>query len=418
MKKLLTTETMVESPLIILKIGDYTFGSYNSKGTLYNTAIGSRVTYPNFMQSIKARKVSGEFNTYTITMVYAIREGDDPNFLERVFSTVSQTRTLTLTYGDCASPSFIYKEEEALITNISSSLDFSGSKISYTIKCTSKSLGLHSNRYSFPRRVAKPSVVIRELLQDRQKGLLEIFYGMKNTALVNSKALIAADDKEVIIDAQTNVTVIDYLNYLVSCMESVSNPYNSVIMDSVYTLAIFDETRNDFQGPYFRIAKVPTRTRTKDSYDTFEVDVGAQNIGQTNYVTSFAVNSNNVWSILFDYGGQIAQSEYVSKIDDNGVLKTEYSPNITTSGRNGVTTQESKSWWSSATELPISATLTIKGLIRPTILMSYVRINVWFYGRKHNSSGLYFIKNQEDDIDSRGYRTTLSLTRIKDGGEE
>lgn len=80
MKKLLTTETMVESPLIILKIGDYTFGSYNSKGTLYNTAIGSRVTYPNFMQSIRARKVSGEFNTYTITMVYAIREGDDPNF--------------------------------------------------------------------------------------------------------------------------------------------------------------------------------------------------------------------------------------------------------------------------------------------------------------------------------------------------
>lgn len=64
------------------------------------------------------------------------------------------------------------------------------------------------------------------------------------------------------------------------------------------------------------------------------------------------------------------------------------------------------------TRFPITATLTIKGLLRSAMLMNYVRINTYFYGQKHISSGLYVITKQEDRIDSAGYRTTLSLTRI------
>lgn len=45
--------------------------------------------------------------------------------------------------------------------------------------------------------------------------------------------------------------------------------------------------------------------------------------------------------------------------------------------------------------------------------MSYVRLNVIFPGgRKHISSGLYIVTGQKDSISNRGYRTTLSLTRI------
>lgn len=64
------------------------------------------------------------------------------------------------------------------------------------------------------------------------------------------------------------------------------------------------------------------------------------------------------------------------------------------------------------TRFPITATLTIKGLLRSAMLMNYVRVNTYFYGQKHISSGLYVITKQEDRIDSSGYRTTLSLTRI------
>ena len=39
-------------------------------------------------------------------------------------------------------------------------------------------------------------------------------------------------------------------------------------------------------------------------------------------------------------------------------------------------------------------------------------INTYFYGQKHISSGLYIITGEQDSVDSRGYTTTLSLTRI------
>lgn len=51
------------------------------------------------------------------------------------------------------------------------------------------------------------------------------------------------------------------------------------------------------------------------------------------------------------------------------------------------------------TQFPIKATMTIKGLLRASILMSYIRVNVYFFGRKHTSSGIYAITKQEDKID-------------------
>ena len=47
------------------------------------------------------------------------------------------------------------------------------------------------------------------------------------------------------------------------------------------------------------------------------------------------------------------------------------------------------------------------------MLMQNVKVNAYFYGQKHNSSGLYVVTNQQDSINSQGYKTTLSLLRIK-----
>lgn len=67
------------------------------------------------------------------------------------------------------------------------------------------------------------------------------------------------------------------------------------------------------------------------------------------------------------------------------------------------------------TEFPVQATLEIKGLLRPALLMQYVRVNSYFYGKKYVASGLYIITKQIDSISGSGYKTTLSLTRI--GGD-
>ena len=71
MKKLLSYGSLVESPMIVVRIGEYTFGQYSKKGSL-GTNSSIKVTYPNYMQSVNVTKIAGAVNNYTISMVYAI----------------------------------------------------------------------------------------------------------------------------------------------------------------------------------------------------------------------------------------------------------------------------------------------------------------------------------------------------------
>ena len=63
---LLSAPSLVESPFIIAKIGDYTFGAFSSK--LHKNRYGNdiSVNYPNFMKSISIIKVNGTVNLYTL----------------------------------------------------------------------------------------------------------------------------------------------------------------------------------------------------------------------------------------------------------------------------------------------------------------------------------------------------------------
>lgn len=111
-------------------------------------------------------------------MDYPITKGMDPNLIDYVFSSVSATRKLTISYGDWNSPSFIYKEEECLITNITSNVDFNGPKISYTIQCVSDAKGLQSVNHNFPSWEIQPSMLLYMLLRSPVYGLTDIFTGM------------------------------------------------------------------------------------------------------------------------------------------------------------------------------------------------------------------------------------------------
>ena len=129
-------------------------------------------------------------------------------------------------------------------------------------------------------------------------------------------------------------------------------------------------------------------------------------------VTQFSVYNEQAYSILYDFSQNINQSDYVYRINDNGEMTEIYSPTLTSSHSLMLTTEADRTWWSQMTQFPIKATMTIKGLLRASILMSYIRVNVYFFGRKHTSSGIYAITKQEDKIDQNGYTTTLSLLRI------
>lgn len=414
MQSLISTTSRVEVPYISVQIGEYSFGLYNRRkenillNGKYYQAI--KVQYPNYLKSLSVQKVNGKLNTYTLKMDYPITENDDPDLINKILSSVSKSRKIVFTYGDCATPSFMYREEEALITKVTSSMDVVNSKISYQITAVSSAMGLQAGIRNFPyKRSAKPSDIIKELLKDKTSGLQEIFYGMHDFNQVMQLGLIPGDDKPTEILAKTDISVLDYMKYLVECMSSMNDSASSVQKTVRYVLTMHDDTSNVLDGPYFKITKVYNQVQTNTSIDYYTIDIGYPN---KDIVLDFSVDDDEAYSILYDYSQKLSFSDYVYRIGDDGNIDKAFSPPLTNSPSYLLMTNQEKTWWSQMTQYPITATLKLKGLLRAAVLMSYIKVNVYFFGKKHSSSGVYIITKQVDDISESGYSTVLSLVRI------
>lgn len=414
---LLSSTSRIEVPYIKVTIGDYTFGVYNKKTTrifdVQGTYTINKINYPNYIQSLNIKKINGSVNTYTLVFVYAITENVDPNFFEKVFSSVSSSRKIVFSYGDMALPSYIYKNEEAIIKKVTTSMNAASSTIQYTVSAVSSISASAVGSFNFNTRTAKPSDIIKEILYNTNDkyGLLEIFYGMRDKQQILDNNIISSDDNKVIIKAQTNISILNYLNYLVSCMTPLITSVNEIKQNCFYVLSIVDDITGKYNGPYFKVSKVNKNLKSTDNSDTYEIDIGypTQNI-----VTNFSIVDDESFSIFYDYNKKLNTNDYSERIDDNGGIEYIYNPTIS-SNSDFKTHANDKSWWTQVTQFPIKAQITIKGLLRPAILMTYIRLNVYFYGVKHLTSGLYIITQQIDTIDFNGYKTVLSLTRV--GGD-
>ncbi len=408
---LLNTTSRVEAPVIKVSIGEYTFGVYQQSSKRKKDDNGFytsfKITYPNYIQSLQIQKINGQVNQYSLSIKYPITQHDDPNFFEKIFSSVHKTRKIVFTYGDASLPTFIYKNEEAIITDIKTRFNIAQSVIEYSVSAVSSAALCVSGSYTFVNtEPKKPSDEIKKLLYNPTYGLQEIFYGMNNKGLVDQEHLIASDDKKVLLETKTNISVLEYLNYLVSCMVPAGSVDN-VKQKTIYILTFVDDTTGKFGGPYFRVT--PSTTGINDE-GAYEVDIGYPT---ANIVLDFNIDNNENYSILYDWQESLSDSKYVRRLDNQGKWEDVFAPNISSKNQRYRTRISDTVYWTKITEYPISASLTIKGLLRPAILMTHVRLNVYFYGRKHISSGLYIVTKQVDTVDGSGYRTVLNLTRIQ-----
>lgn len=396
---LISSGTLIQTPYIRVTIGNYTFGYYkDAKGSIH---------YPNFIRSLEVKKINGQVNTYTVNLDYQITENDDPNFMDKVLSSVSQSRSIYFTYGDMTLPNFLYKNESAMIQKVTNSFDIQNSKITYTITAISNTILVLNACYTFPGKTSKPSLVIRDILQNSTYGLQQLFTGMQNMTIVDKYNLIPDGDVAVNIETKVNMSVLDYLQYLVDLM----TPEHTVssTRDYIYVLTYSDDIMNDLGGPYFQIKLLNNKIEHSDAY---ELNIGYPNI---NCIYSFEIEKNESYAILYDYQKQLHPQEYVTRINSKGEEVDVYAPVVTSANKDFETTSEDTAWWSKMTQYPIKASIKLKGLLRPAVLMQYVRINTVFYGNKHSSSGLYMVTKHVDTIDSTGYWTTLNLTKV--GGD-
>lgn len=395
-QSLLTSPVFVQTPIIQVKIGNYEFGVFDKKNDGYRT-------YPNYIQSLEITKINGQVNTYSLNLAYPITEYSDPNYFEKVFSSVSKSRLITFTYGDASSPNYLYRQEVAMITSVKSDFQLDSSSIVYTVSAISQAaLGL-SGAYSFEATNKKPSEEIFRILEDPQYGLQDLFKGMRNITKVRQAGLIPENDVSKPILKKDNISVIEYLEYLVSLM---TPQVGDAASGSIYILGFVDDPTGEFDGSYFKITQVDSNLEHPEAY---QLDIGYPG---TNYVFNFNVDNDENYSIYYNYQKELHPQEYVSRINADGDYEEVYAPTISSKNDHHETSEDDKNWWAKVTQYPIKASVTIKGLLRPAILMTYVRLNIILFGQKHINSGIYIITKQVDKVDGSGYQTILDMTRI------
>ena len=414
---LLSSTSRVETPFVKVTIGSYTFGYMDveivqaNKQSTYSAYRSAGIIYPNYIKSLQVKKINGTVNQYTLNIVYQITEKDDPNFFEKVFSSISKTREIIFSYGDMSVPSFMFRDEKAFLLNVTPSIDIQSSRISYTVTAVSKCILNKVGSYTFPAETIRPSERLRRLLYEENEkyGLLDVFTGMRNRTLVEKLKLIPVDDIIVDLEMKTNESVLDYMIYLVNMM---TNNKQDSLKKSVYLIGYFDggyieNGKEEINGTYFKIERCDDGAEQKDAY---EIDIGYMTTN--NPVIDFRAEDNQTFSLFYDYQNALNGAGYVEWINNRGEYETVYAPILSSGNSLHYTTEEEKTYWAKVTQFPVKASITLKGLIRQPVLMEYLRVNVLFYGRKYLYSGLYIITMQQDNISESGFTTTLDMVRV------
>ena len=416
-RKLLSSQARIQVPWVKVTIGDYTFGIFDDQTKMWGKDSAGfyqpfEIQFPQYIKQLEVIKINGQVNTYTLSINYPITIHDDPNFFEKVFSSVSSTRKIIFTYGDAENPAYVYKNEEAIITNVTQSFNLQSSAIDYTISAVSAAaLSTDGNITVLGTgtgQKVKPSDEIKKLFRNN-KSLQNTFTGM---SVADLDKLIAGDDMEVEVESKRNISAIDYINYLAGCM--IPQGSTPGLSKEIYIMTIYDDSITSSgkamskKGPYFEVTKVST---VMDRGDAYEIDIG---INTSTVVRSFQIDKNENFSIYYDYQNLAHPENYVRRIGADGLWEDKYAPiGMIREDKSDIKSND-RVWWTKATQFPINATLQIQGLLRPATLMQYVRLNVIFPGgKKHLSSGLYIVTRQVDNIGPNGYATNLGLTRIK-----
>ena len=162
-------------------------------------------------------------------------------------------------------------------------------------------------------------------------------------------------------------------------------------------------------GPFFTISEVSTKMNKSMFPLIYEIDINYPDEKSLAY--NFSVDTDFSWPLAYEYAGGFSNYDY--GINNSGKTFSEASNaaiKTTTGTTNSFITD--KNWWMNVTEFPIKATLEVKGLTSYVLLLNYIKVNVYYFGNKRDSSGIYIVTGQEDMLSGNGFRTKLELTRV------
>ena len=390
---LTTYPNLVEAPTIVLDFNGIKIGGSGNTGDIF----------PNYIDSMSVKKINGRINQYKLNLVYQVRPGEDPNFIDKLIARVGYRNPLKILYGDSVYPDRYFREEETFIMNATHNEDPSSARIRYTIDAISSVAVAAKSNNTFNAITDQPSNQIYKLLYNSgevSNSLLSAFPGMQNRQLVSSSGLIPNTDSVVNIAGLNNSSPIAYLSTLVGSMKNAAGEASS------YFLTYNNDSR--FNGSYFKVSEVKKLSSSANyTGAVYSVDVGYPS---DNMVMNFQLCNNQYWSLAYKFAGNINAYEY--DMDNSGNIISNKINLINKNSKYEQYNLIDENWWKHATEFPISAKLTLKGLVTPAMLMSYINVNALFYGQKDIASGLYVVTEENDTVSGSGYRTELTLLRV------
>lgn len=383
--------TLVEAPMFEVNIANATFGGYHNK------------QIPNYVKSITITKTNGSINQYNIQLIHQISPGDNPNYIDNLLSK-EKYNTIGIKYGDAASGKY-FSDSKALITDVTQVFDFTNCNIIYNVSAVSITASFQANKYNFDAFTGKISDRIEDLLYNETNDLLDRFPGMKNQLQMEKEGLIPHDDAVVTVGAVNNVTTLEYIYTMVPMMIKDTEVKNKFANDgsfevgkTAYTISISDDTL----GAKFQIKEVIANL--SEIPFMYEVNIGYPD---DNFALDFSVNDNFAWPLMYEGAKQIVRYDY--ELDSIGNLTVQRVPAFYKETENEL---GYRNLWTSLTRFPVSATLTVRGLLQDSLLLQYIKINSVMYGSKRITSGVYIVTEQVDSIGNGVYNTQLSLTRV------
>jgi hypothetical protein len=180
------------------------------------------------------------------------------------------------------------------------------------------------------------------------------------------------------------------------------------IQPTLYMLCFDGDVLGIMGGAYLKLV----RTDEPTSPDEWTVDVGYPG---TTDVFDFRLTERGMYSILYKYEQQLdwlGANVTMRELNEKGQIVNLARHPLAIDPHLKKTTDVAANWWSQMVNYPISAILTIRGLIRPSILTTAVNINHWFYGQKFSTSGRYRIISDTVRLSGSGFFEDIGCLRV------
>lgn len=397
----------VYSMWIKFKVGKLNIDT--SSQSLYGTSA-------NYMLSLEnVKNGSGSANSFTISIAYVPKPGEDADFIDKELS--FSDRKCTLQYGYDNAPDKLYTDEY-----VGQILDYSveirNGMLYYTITGYSGVVPIIENKLSFDTITVdsgeennsaasgsdktRPSQVVKKAIEDTFKK-----YNIKDYTVKIEKDV--KDLPEEKIEGVSDVTLFQYVDSVLAQARDETQPDLSTVelSDKIIYTYVINDTATDKnitiikQNPKAK-QSIKIVFNWMDRNDSLVIDF------KTEFKGAILLNR--------DYANKNGEEIQKYTLDDKGdpvVVKSNVNEESYTSGNTADKDAARESTtWARAVQHSYKATLVLQGMPCEIPIGTMIEVIPLIYGKPHHTQGTYMVTKTTDSLDTGGFRTTLELVKM------